>query len=59
MRLGKVSNAKFSTIWRQNVIIHRAARQNGIEIENAMVYFTRKLLARVSQYLVRQRQSTR
>jgi glycosyltransferase involved in cell wall biosynthesis len=53
MRLGGISNARISTVWNQNVIIRRAARLNGIELVNPLLYFVRKLLSRGSQYLDR------
>lgn len=53
MRIGGVSNAKWSTIWKQNVAIRRAAVKNGIQLRNPLVFFVQKLMSRVPQYLER------
>lgn len=53
MRLGGISNARFSTIYRQNVVIRRALRHNGIEPENLVSYSVRKFVRRLAQFLTR------
>lgn len=55
MRIGGVSNAKWSTIWKQNVAIRRAAVKNGIPLRNPIVFLFQKLMSRVPQYLERPR----
>jgi len=53
MRLGGISNASFSNILRQNVVIRRSARGNGIPLSNAFWYYTCKLADRMQQFLTR------
>jgi glycosyltransferase involved in cell wall biosynthesis len=53
MRLGGISNARFSTVYRQNVVIRRALRHNGIEPENLVSYSARKLARRFAQFVTR------
>jgi len=55
MRLGGISNASLRSIIRQNVVIREAARLNGLEMENAFVYYVRKLAGRARQFVVRPR----
>ena len=52
MRLGGISNAKFSTIYLQNVAIRRALRHNNIRPENLVTYSVRKIASRAGQFLV-------
>jgi glycosyltransferase involved in cell wall biosynthesis len=53
MRLGGISNAKLSTIYTQNVAVRRALRTNSIDAENLATYSVRKLVSRLSQFVVR------
>lgn len=53
MRLGGISNARLSTMYRQNVMIRHALRHNGIEPENLLTYAARKLAWRLAQFVIR------
>lgn len=53
MRLGGISNSKLSTIYTQNVAVRRALRTNSIDAENLASYSVRKLVSRLSQFVVR------
>ena len=53
MRLGGISNAGLGAIVRQNMAIRQAAREVGLEMDNALVYYMRKLAGRATQFLVR------
>ncbi|MDP9268933.1 MAG: glycosyltransferase [Acidobacteriota bacterium] len=55
MLLGGVSNAKWSTIWQQNVAIRRAAVKNGIQLRNPIVFWVQKLMSRAPQFWQRPR----
>jgi glycosyltransferase involved in cell wall biosynthesis len=53
MRLGGISNANLANVVRQNMAIRRAAKVNGIPMNNAVSYYTRKLAERMTQFLSR------